>query len=165
MPNDPNTPADDLLARVVDLVALIDYQEAAVVSRTLIKRATGTVTLFAFDRGQELSEHTAPFDALVQLLEGEAEITIAGKPMRLTPGQMLVMPASLKLNTKSVRKALSKQRLRFATREELKELTGLEPGCVPPFGSLFGLQTWCDTELRIQPRINFSAGDHTLTLE
>jgi quercetin dioxygenase-like cupin family protein len=72
---------------------LIVYQEGAVVSRTLLKRPTGTVTLFAFDRGQGLSEHTAPFDALVHVLDGEAEITIAGQVHRLSAGEVIVMPA------------------------------------------------------------------------
>lgn len=88
-----NLPGDELPARVVNLAGLVDYQQGAVVSRTLIGRATGTVTLFAFDEGQQLSEHTAPFDALVQVLEGEAEITISGNPLRLAAGQMVIMPA------------------------------------------------------------------------
>ena len=78
-------------SRVVDLVA---YQDGAVVSRSVLKGATGNVTLFAFDAGQELSEHTAPYDALVQVLDGEAEITIAGEPHRLRGGDMIVMPAN-----------------------------------------------------------------------
>jgi quercetin dioxygenase-like cupin family protein len=78
-------------SRTVDLVA---YQDGAVVSRTVLKGATGNVTLFAFDAGQELSEHTAPYDALVQVLDGEAEITIAGEPHRLRGGDMIVMPAN-----------------------------------------------------------------------
>lgn len=77
---------------------------------------------------------------------------------------LFVMPANLKLWTKGVRVALSVQRLRFATKEELLELTGLRPGCVPPFGSLFGLSTWCDSRLADQPRIHFSAGDHTVSM-
>ena len=93
MENDAHTPGDDLSARVVDLAGLVDYQPRAVVSRTLIKKATGTVTLFAFDAGEELSEHTAPFDALVQVLEGEAEITISGNPLQLTAGKLVIMPA------------------------------------------------------------------------
>ena len=76
--------------RVVDLVS---YQDGAVVSRIVVKRETGSVTLFAFDAGQELSEHTAPYDALVQVLEGEAAITIAGRPHRLGAGDMIVLPA------------------------------------------------------------------------
>lgn len=77
--------------RIVDLVS---YQDGAVVSRTVVKQQTGNVTLFAFDAGQELSEHTAPYDALVQVLEGSAEVTIAGHPYRLGEGDMIVMPAS-----------------------------------------------------------------------
>ncbi len=84
---------EDLLAKVIDLADLVDYQQNAVVSRTLIKRATGTVTLFAFDEGQELSEHTSPFDAMVQVLDGEAEIVISGEAMRLTAGEAVIMPA------------------------------------------------------------------------
>ena len=76
--------------RVVDMVS---YQEGAVVSRVVIKRKSGKVTLFAFDAGQELSEHTTPYDALVQLVEGEAAITVAGRPHRLREGEMLLMPA------------------------------------------------------------------------
>ncbi len=93
MGNDPHAPQEDLSGRVIDLAGTIDYQPAAVVSRTLMKKPTGTVTLFAFDAGQELSEHTSPFDAMVQVLDGEAEITICGDPLRLTVGQMVIMPA------------------------------------------------------------------------
>jgi quercetin dioxygenase-like cupin family protein len=64
------------------------------VSRTLVSEKAGTVTLFAFDEGEGLSEHTAPFDALVQLLEGEAEVVISGKPLRLKQGEMVIMPAN-----------------------------------------------------------------------
>jgi quercetin dioxygenase-like cupin family protein len=71
----------------------IDYQEGGIVSRTIIDKKSGTVTLFAFDQGQGLSEHTAPFDALVHLLEGQAEITISGKPLRVRQGEMVIMPA------------------------------------------------------------------------
>ena len=77
--------------RLVDLVA---YQRGSVVSRTIIDRKTGTVTLFSFDKGQGLSEHTAPFDALVTLLDGEAEISISGKPLHLREGEMVIMPAN-----------------------------------------------------------------------
>ena len=77
----------------VKMMDLIDYQKGAVVSRTLIDKKTGTVTLFAFDEGQGLSEHTAPFDALVCCLDGEAEVIISGKAFRLRAGEMLIMPA------------------------------------------------------------------------
>ncbi len=70
----------------------MDYQQGAIVSRIVVKKPTGNVTLFAFDAGQELSEHTAPFDALVNILEGEAEIIISKKPHRLTGGQLILMP-------------------------------------------------------------------------
>ena len=75
-------------------VDVADYQEGAIVSRTIIDKKTGTVTFFAFDQGQGLSEHTAPFDALVHLLDGEAEITISGKTHRLSAGEMIIMPAN-----------------------------------------------------------------------
>src|SRR5262245_3141401 len=79
---------------VVTLSALLDYQAGAVVSRTLVKKETGTVTAFAFDAGEGLSEHTTPFDAIVVLIDGEAEISIAGQPHRVTAGQLLRLPAS-----------------------------------------------------------------------
>src|SRR3954466_8406059 len=75
-------------------LALAAYQDGAVVSRTLLKRAGGTVTLFAFDEGQSLSEHTAPFDSIAHVLEGEALITIAGLPLTVQAGEMLLMPAN-----------------------------------------------------------------------
>ena len=74
--------------------AKIAYQDGAIVSRDILKRPTGTVTLFAFDAGQGLSEHTAPFDALVLVLDGEAEITIAGQTHRVAAGEMILMPAN-----------------------------------------------------------------------
>jgi quercetin dioxygenase-like cupin family protein len=82
-------------AQKSSLLDMVSYQDAAVVSRTLIDRKTGTVTLFAFGEGQGLSEHTAPFDALVQILDGEAEITIAGKAFHLEAGEIIVMPAGV----------------------------------------------------------------------
>ena len=75
-------------------MALADYQEGAVVSRTLLKRGGGTVTLFAFDEDQSLSEHTAPFDAIAHVLAGEALITIAGVAVTLRAGDMVLMPAN-----------------------------------------------------------------------
>jgi quercetin dioxygenase-like cupin family protein len=78
------------VARLVDLAS---YQDGAIVSRIVVKRESGSVTLFAFDAGQALSEHTTPYDALVQVLEGDAAITIAGLPHRLRTGDMIVMPA------------------------------------------------------------------------
>ena len=83
-----------LLAQATKLADLVDYQEGSVVSRTIIDKKTGTLTLFAFGRRQGLSEHTAPFDALVYLLDGEAEVVISGKALRLKEGEMVIMPAN-----------------------------------------------------------------------
>ena len=80
--------------RTATLVDAVAYQEGAVVSKTVIDKKSGTVTLFAFAQGQGLSEHTAPFDALIQVLEGEAEIRISGAPIRVRAGEMIVLPAS-----------------------------------------------------------------------
>lgn len=84
---------DTALTRAVDLAELVAYQPGSIVSRTLIKKPTGTVTLFAFDAGQELSEHTAPFDALVQVVDGMGDLTIGGTAARLAAGQAIIMPA------------------------------------------------------------------------
>ena len=92
--NETGTGKEDLRGQVVRLTELAGYQKDAVVSRTIVDKSTGTVTLFAFDAGQGLSEHTAPFDALVCLLDGEAEIVISGKPLRLKEGEMVIMPAN-----------------------------------------------------------------------
>ncbi|MFZ1038408.1 MAG: cupin domain-containing protein [Candidatus Bathyarchaeia archaeon] len=86
--------AKKLYSEATRLTGLIDYQEAAVVSRTLIDKKAGTVTLFAFDEKQGLSEHKAPFDAMVCVLDGEAEIIISSKSNRLKEGDMIIMPAN-----------------------------------------------------------------------
>jgi len=91
----PNKKQTDMLeAEAIRAVNLADYQKDSIVSRTLIDKNTGTVTFFAFDEGQGLSEHTAPFDALVYLLDGEAEIVISGTPLTLRMGEMVLMPAN-----------------------------------------------------------------------
>ncbi len=76
------------------LIDLVNYQEGSVVSRTIVNRKAGTITLFAFDQGQSLSEHTAPFDAVAHVLDGEGEITISGQPFHLHAGELIVMPAN-----------------------------------------------------------------------
>ncbi len=81
-------------AGALPLPGLVDYQERSVVSRIVLKREKGNVTIFAFDQGQGLSEHTSPFDALVQAVEGEAEITVAGKPIAVKPGNVALLPAN-----------------------------------------------------------------------
>ena len=86
--------AEDIFRRVLKPTELISYQEGSVVSRTLIDSKAGTVTLFAFDQGQGLSEHTAPYDAMVCVLDGETRITIAGEKSDLKTGDMIIMPAS-----------------------------------------------------------------------
>jgi len=85
--------AQEFEARSVNMAGLVGYQAGSVVSHEVVKKPTGTVTVFAFDAGQGLSEHTAPFDALVYLLDGEAEITIAGRPIAAKTGDMVIMPA------------------------------------------------------------------------
>lgn len=89
---------------VVVLKDHIQYGDGAVVSRTLIKKPTGTLTLFAFDAGQELSEHTAPFEAVVQVLDGEVELTIGGQPVRAKVGELVIMPADIPHAVKAVTK-------------------------------------------------------------
>ena len=82
-------------ASPVKLDELVDYASGAVVSRTIAKSKAGTLTVFAFDVGEGLSEHSAPFDAYVQILDGEAELTIDGKPLRASSGETVLMPANI----------------------------------------------------------------------
>ena len=82
-------------AEAFDLAGLVSYAEGSVVSRTLAESAAGTVTAFAFDAGQGLSEHSAPYDALVQILEGQASLMIGGRPVQAKAGQLVLMPASV----------------------------------------------------------------------
>lgn len=84
-----------LQAKVFQPAGLVAYVRGSIVSKTLIDRKAGTLTLFAFDRGQALSEHVAPYDAVVQILDGEAEITIAGKHLKPRAGDMVIMPANV----------------------------------------------------------------------
>jgi quercetin dioxygenase-like cupin family protein len=85
--------AQNIKAKALKLSGLAEYQAGAVVSRTLIDKKIGTVTIFAFDEGQGLSEHTAPFDAFVQIVDGEASITISGKTLVAAAGEIVIMPA------------------------------------------------------------------------
>jgi quercetin dioxygenase-like cupin family protein len=95
---------ENLAGKVENMADLVDYQAGSVVSRTIIDKPVGTLTLFAFDEGQGLSEHTAPFDALVYLLDGKAEVTISGKPLRLKQGEMVIMPANQPHALKALRR-------------------------------------------------------------
>jgi len=81
-------------SEVLNFAEMVTYQDGSVVSRQITKAEAGNVTLFAFDRGQDLSEHTAPYDALLHVLEGQAEIRISGKPFTLQAGQAIIMPAN-----------------------------------------------------------------------
>lgn len=91
-------------SQVLHIVEMVNYQEGSVVSRQITKAEAGNVTLFAFDTDQGLSEHTAPFDALVHILEGEAEVTISGTSYRLTAGAAIVMPANEPHALKAIQK-------------------------------------------------------------
>lgn len=86
--------SEELKAKAITVEDLIEYQEGSVVSREIIRKDTGTVTIFAFDKGEGLSEHTAPFDAMVQVIDGKAEITISGNKNVLEKGDMILMPAN-----------------------------------------------------------------------
>jgi quercetin dioxygenase-like cupin family protein len=94
--------AEDLKARAIDLAGLVNYQDGAIVSREVVSQPTGTVTAFAFDAGEQLSEHMAPFDAMAIDLDGEADITIGGKVNRVKPGEMIIMPAAVPHALKAV---------------------------------------------------------------
>ncbi|MBM3892076.1 MAG: cupin domain-containing protein, partial [Verrucomicrobia bacterium] len=86
------TKTDDIAARTINTASLVDYQPGSVVSREILSKKTGKVTLFAFDANEGLSEHTSPFDALVNVLEGAVDITIAGKVHRVKAGELILMP-------------------------------------------------------------------------
>ncbi|MFC2069351.1 cupin domain-containing protein [Chloroflexota bacterium] len=95
---------NSLKMQPANLVNLIDYQEGSVVSQTLIDKKVGTLTLFAFDEGQGLSEHTVPFDAFVYILDGEAEVVISSKAHSIGTGQTIIMPASEPHSLKALQK-------------------------------------------------------------
>ena len=85
--------SEDIKSKALETQSLIDYQKDSVVSKEIIKKELGTVTVFAFDKGQGLSEHSAPFDAMVQIIDGEAEITISDVKHTVKAGEMIIMPA------------------------------------------------------------------------
>jgi quercetin dioxygenase-like cupin family protein len=86
---------EDLKSKALNIADLLEYQEGAVVSREIIRKETGTVTIFAFDKGEGLSEHSTPFDALVQIVDGKALITIGGEENTVQKGEMIIMPANV----------------------------------------------------------------------
>lgn len=83
------------LGRAQSLAGLVEYSDDSIVSKTILDKAAGTVTLFAFDKGQKLSEHTAPYDALVQILDGQARLTIGGEDVEVSTGQIVIMPGNV----------------------------------------------------------------------
>jgi quercetin dioxygenase-like cupin family protein len=86
---------DDYKGVAIELATGVEYANGAVVSKTILDKKTGTLTLFAFDKGQGLSEHTSPYDATVQVVDGVAELTVGGKPHRVKAGQLFIMPAQV----------------------------------------------------------------------
>lgn len=96
--------AETLIGKAVDLNGLVAYADGSVVSRTLIDRKIGTITIFTFDAGQGLSEHTAPFDAFVQVIDGSADVTIDGKIHKVASGEFIIMPANIPHSLKAVEK-------------------------------------------------------------
>ena len=92
------------LNKYFDLSSLLDYQNGAVVSSEIVKKNTGSVTLFAFDKGQGLSEHTAPFDAVVYIVDGAASISISGKLNKVKKGEMIIMPANKPHSLKAIKR-------------------------------------------------------------
>jgi quercetin dioxygenase-like cupin family protein len=93
-PKSKSNSTDSIISKALKLINLVQYQEGSVVSRTIIEKQVGTVTLFAFAEGQGLSEHTAPYDAMVFVFDGEVQITISGKPISLGKGEITIMPAN-----------------------------------------------------------------------
>jgi quercetin dioxygenase-like cupin family protein len=85
----------DCLGKGQKLVELIEYSKDSIVSKTLLDKSAGTITLFAFDQGQKLSEHTVPYDAVVQILDGKSRITIGGEQKEVSQGQIIIMPANV----------------------------------------------------------------------
>ena len=86
---------DACMGRSQGLVSLVDYATDSIVSKTILDKPVGTITLFAFDRGQKLSEHTAPYDAVVQVIDGLAEVTIGGQGVSVSVGEIIIMPANV----------------------------------------------------------------------
>jgi quercetin dioxygenase-like cupin family protein len=93
----------ELMGNALTLNDLVTYNEGSVVSKTLIDKKIGTVTIFSFGAGQGLSEHTVPYDAFVQIVDGEAEVTINAEPHTVTAGQMIIMPANIPHELKAVK--------------------------------------------------------------
>ena len=87
--------SDACTGKSQELISLIEYSHDSIVSRTILDASAGTITLFAFDKGQKLSEHTAPYDAVVQVLDGSAQLTIGGEDVKVLAGEIIIMPANV----------------------------------------------------------------------
>jgi len=94
----------DLIAKSINLNDLSNYQKDSIVSQAILNKKAGTITFFAFDKGRSLSEHTAPFDALAYLIDGEAQITIAGKQNKVKKGEIIIMPANKPHSLKAIKR-------------------------------------------------------------
>ena len=99
-----NEKAKACYAKAENLSSLVNYAEGSIVSRTLVDKPVGTITLFAFDKGQRLSEHSAPYDAVVQVIDGRGEVTIGGQPHTVNAGEMIIMPANVPHSVNAVEK-------------------------------------------------------------
>ncbi len=93
--DDNKSVLDACMGRIQKLVSLVEYAADSIVSKTILDKPAGTITLFAFDRGQKLSEHTAPYDAVVQVIDGSAKLTIGGQNVRASTGDIIIMPANV----------------------------------------------------------------------
>ncbi|MHC4309979.1 MAG: cupin domain-containing protein [Planctomycetota bacterium] len=93
--DDNKSVLDACMGRCQKLVSLVEYACDSIVSKTILDKPVGTITLFAFDRGQKLSEHTAPYDAVVQVIDGSAKLTIGGEDIRVLAGEIIIMPANV----------------------------------------------------------------------
>ncbi len=93
--DDNKSVLDACMGRSQKLVSLVEYAADSIVSKTILDKSAGTITLFAFDKGQKLSEHTAPYDAVVQVIDGSAQLTIGGKDVRVLAGEIIIMPANV----------------------------------------------------------------------
>ena len=93
--DDSKSVLDACMARGQKLVSLVEYASDSIVSKTILDKPAGTITLFAFDKGQKLSEHTAPYDAVVQVVDGTAKLTIGGEDMKVSAGEIIIMPANI----------------------------------------------------------------------
>ena len=104
MKNNTRFSNKQMKATAINLAGLLNYQKDSIVSREIVNKKTGTVTLFAFDKGQSLSEHKAPFDAVVYVLDGQVRVNISGKPHIVKKGQIIIMPANKPHSLKAIRK-------------------------------------------------------------